>query len=118
MCEMLKNPPAGEENFLLDQLCNRVPPGVDESAYVKASFLTAVAKGEASSPIVDAKEATRLLGTMQGGYNILTLIELLDSPELGEVAADGLCGTLLMFESFFDVEARLKAGLKSRLRME
>jgi len=117
LCELLKNPPAGEEDFLLDQLQNRVPPGVDESAYVKASFLTSVAKGDVNSPILDAKEATRLLGTMQGGYNILTLIELLDSPELGEIAADGLCGTLLMFESFFDVEAKAKAGNKNAERV-
>ena len=113
LCEMLKNPPAGEEQFLLDHLSNRIPPGVDEAAYVKASFLSSVAKGEVSSPILDAKEATRLLGTMQGGYNIHTLIELLDDAALGGIAADGLSQTLLMFDSFYDVEAKAKAGNKN-----
>jgi aconitate hydratase 2/2-methylisocitrate dehydratase len=113
LCEMIKAPPAGEEAFLLDHLANRIPPGVDEAAYVKASFLSSVAKGEVSSPILDAKEATRLLGTMQGGYNIHTLIDLLDNAELGGIAADGLSKTLLMFDSFYDVEAKAKAGNKN-----
>ena len=38
--ELLKAPPAGEEAFLLDLISNRVPPGVDEAAYVKAGFLS------------------------------------------------------------------------------
>ena len=65
LVEMLKNPPKGQESFLLDLLVNRVPPGVDEAAYVKAAFLTAVTKGEASSPLVSKEYATELLGTMQ-----------------------------------------------------
>ena len=31
LVELLKNPPAGEEAFLVDLLTNRVPPGVDEA---------------------------------------------------------------------------------------
>ena len=65
LVELLKNPPAGEEEFL-DLLINRVPPGVDEAAYVKAGFLAAIAKGEATSPLVTVKKAVELLGTMQG----------------------------------------------------
>jgi aconitate hydratase 2/2-methylisocitrate dehydratase len=107
---LLKNPPAGEEDFLLDLLVNRVPPGVDESAYVKASFLTAVAKGEASSPVLSKARAVELLGTMQGGYNVAPLVELLDSDELGAIAAECLCSTLLVFDAFYDVEAKAKAG--------
>lgn len=114
---MLKNPPAGEEAFLVDLLSNRIPPGVDESAYVKAAFLAAVAKGEAKSPIVSPLLATELLGTMQGGYNIVSLVDLLDSPTLGGKAADGLCGTLLMFEAFYDVEAKARAGNKHAIRV-
>ena len=52
LVELLKNPPAGEEEYLLDLLTNRVHPGVDEAAYVKAAFLSAVAKGEATSPLL------------------------------------------------------------------
>mmetsp|Transcript_33678 Transcript_33678/g.24706 ORF Transcript_33678/g.24706 Transcript_33678/m.24706 type:complete len:929 (-) Transcript_33678:28-2814(-) len=113
----LKAPPAGEEKFLLDLLANRVPPGVDEAAYVKAAFLAAVAKGEATSPIVTPLLATELLSTMQGGYNIGTLVELLDHPTLGSVAADGLCNTTLMFEAFFDVEEKFKKGNKNAERV-
>ena len=117
LVEMLKTPPAGEEAFLMDLLANRVPPGVDEAAYVKAAFLAAVAKGEAKSPIVSAEKATELLATMQGGYNIQPLVDLLDHPTLGAKSADGLCNTLLMFESFYDVEAKAKAGNKNAIRV-
>lgn len=112
LIELLKSPPAGEEAFLVDLLSNRISPGVDESAYVKAAFLAAIAKGEAKSPIVSPELATQLLGTMQGGYNIISLVELLDNPALASKAADGLCNTLLMFEAFYDVEAKAKAGNK------
>ena len=110
LCDLLTNPPKGEEAFLLEQLKNRVPPGVDEAAYVKASYLTSVAKGEVKSPIVSTELAVQLLSTMQGGYNISTLVELLEDDKLGGMAADGLSSTLLMFESFFDVEAKALAG--------
>nr|WP_167364714.1 bifunctional aconitate hydratase 2/2-methylisocitrate dehydratase [Pseudomonas argentinensis] len=110
LVDLLKNPPAGEEEFLLDLITNRVPPGVDEAAYVKAGFLSAVAKGEATSPLLDKKRATELLGTMQGGYNIATLVELLDDAELGAVAAEQLKHTLLMFDAFHDVAEKAKAG--------
>ncbi|WP_075806805.1 bifunctional aconitate hydratase 2/2-methylisocitrate dehydratase [Pseudomonas putida] len=110
LVELLKNPPAGEEAFLVDLITNRVPPGVDEAAYVKAAFLSAIAKGEAKSPLIDRKRAAELLGTMQGGYNIATLVELLDDAELGAVAAEQLKGTLLMFDAFHDVAEKAKAG--------
>ena len=72
LVELVKNPPAGEEAYILDLLTNNVPPGVDDAAYVKAAFLADVAKGSASSPILDRKRATELLGTMVGGYNIVS----------------------------------------------
>ena len=110
LVELLKNPPAGEEAFLVDLITNRVPPGVDEAAYVKAGFLSAIAKGEATSPLLDRKHATELLGTMQGGYNIETLVALLDDAELAAVAAEQLKHTLLMFDAFHDVAEKAKAG--------
>ncbi len=110
LIELLKNPPAGEEEFLLELISYRVPAGVDEAAYVKAGFLSALAKGEASSPLIDAKHAVKLLGTMLGGYNIATLVELLDTPDLGAAAADELCHTLLMFDAFHDVAQLAKNG--------
>ncbi len=110
LVELLKNPPAGEEEVLLDLLANRIPPGVDEAAYVKAGFLAAVAKGEAVSPIVSAERAVELLGTMQGGYNIQPLIDLLDDANLAPIAAKALSHTLLLFDSFHDVQEKVKAG--------
>ena len=107
---LLKAPPAGEEELLLDLLTNRVPPGVDEAAYVKAGFLAAVAMGEAASPLVDKRKAVELLGTMLGGYNIQPLIALMEDGELGELAAEQLKFTLLMFDAFHDVEEKAKAG--------
>eukprot|EP00602_Paraphysomonas_sp_CaronLab_P004226 CAMPEP_0185025498 /NCGR_PEP_ID=MMETSP1103-20130426/8423_1 /TAXON_ID=36769 /ORGANISM="Paraphysomonas bandaiensis, Strain Caron Lab Isolate" /LENGTH=937 /DNA_ID=CAMNT_0027558703 /DNA_START=65 /DNA_END=2878 /DNA_ORIENTATION=- len=110
LVELLKNPPKGEEEFLVNLLANRVPPGVDEAAYVKAAFLSAVAKGETKCDLVSPEYATELLGTMQGGYNIATMIELLDNPTLAPIAASGLKKTLLMFEAFYDVEKKAQDG--------
>ena len=102
---LLAAPPAGEEAFLLELLSERIPPGVDEAAYVKASWLTAVARGEASSPLVSPLEATRLLATMIGGYNVGALIELLASPDavVAAAAAEGLSRTVLVYDAFHDV---------------
>jgi len=110
LVDLLKNPPAGEEQFLLDLITNRVPAGVDEAAYVKAGFLAAVAKGEATSPLISKQHAVELLGTMQGGYNIVTLVDLLDDPELSDVTTKQLKHTLLMFDAFHDVAEKAKAG--------
>ncbi|MBI6191635.1 bifunctional aconitate hydratase 2/2-methylisocitrate dehydratase [Providencia rettgeri] len=110
LVELLKNPPKGEEDFLLDLLTNRVPPGVDEAAYVKAGFLAAIAKGETSSSLISPEKAIELLGTMQGGYNIHALIEALDDEKLAPIAAKALSHTLLMFDNFYDVEEKAKAG--------
>ena len=110
LVELLKSPPAGEEEFLLDLITNRVPPGVDEAAYVKAGFLAALTKGEATSPLISPEKAVELLGTMQGGYNIHPLIDALDNEKLAPIAAKALSHTLLMFDNFYDVEEKAKAG--------
>jgi aconitate hydratase 2/2-methylisocitrate dehydratase len=112
LVELIKNPPAGEEEFILDLLTNRIPAGVDEAAYVKAGFLAAIAKGETTSPILNAERATELLGTMLGGYNIAPLIDLLDSENeaICQLAAKGLSHTLLIFDAFHDVENKAKTG--------
>jgi len=110
LVELIKNPPAGEEQLLLDLITNRVPPGVDDAAYVKAGFLAALAKGEVSSPILTANRATELLGTMLGGYNIQPMIDLLDDQANAEMAAKGLSKTLLMFDAFHDVQEKAEAG--------
>jgi aconitate hydratase 2 / 2-methylisocitrate dehydratase len=110
LVELLKNPPAGEAEVLLDLITNRVPPGVDEAAYVKAAYLSAILKDEASSPLIDKPLAIKLLGMMLGGYNIETLVNLLDDATLAPLACKELKHTLLMFDAFHDVEEKVKAG--------
>ncbi|MCH7694695.1 MAG: bifunctional aconitate hydratase 2/2-methylisocitrate dehydratase [Proteobacteria bacterium] len=110
LVELLKNPPAGEEDFILDLITNRVPAGVDQAAYVKAGLLTAIAKGDSESPLIDRVSAVELLGTMLGGYNIATLIDCLDDADLASTAAKALSHTLLMFDAFHDVKAKADAG--------
>ncbi|MBL4827693.1 MAG: bifunctional aconitate hydratase 2/2-methylisocitrate dehydratase [Spongiibacteraceae bacterium] len=110
LVDLLKTPPPGEEQVLIDLITNRVPPGVDESAYVKAGFLSAIVKGETSSPLIDKKQAIKLLGNMHGGYNIETLVNALETPDLAELASTELKHTLLMFDAFHDVAEKAKAG--------
>ena len=109
LIDLIKNPPAGEADFLLDLLTHRVPPGVDDAAKVKASFLAAVAHGDLKVGLISEARATELLGTMVGGYNVQPLIDLLDDPEVAGVAAAALKKTLLMFDFFNDVATKAKA---------
>src|SRR5574338_94935 len=110
---LLKNPPDGEEQNLVELITYRVPAGVDDAAKVKAAFLAAVAKGEEKCGLISRAKATELLGTMLGGFNIKPLIDLLansaNEAEVGAVAAEGLKKTLLMFDYFHDVK-ELSAG--------
>ncbi|QLL29699.1 bifunctional aconitate hydratase 2/2-methylisocitrate dehydratase [Thermosynechococcus sichuanensis E542] len=112
VCDLLQHPPAGEEEYLLHLIRDRVPPGVDEAAYIKAGFLTAIAKGELSSPLITPVAAVELLGTMLGGYNVQSLIELLrhENPELAAAAATALSHTLLVYDAFHDVQDLMQQG--------
>ena len=110
LVDLLKNPPKGEEKFLLDLIANRVPPGVDEAAYVKAGFLSAIVNGDVSSPLIDRSAAVTLLGNMHGGYNVATLVSLLDDAELSSQAAKELKSTLLVFDAFHDVAEKADSG--------
>ncbi|MEN5365062.1 bifunctional aconitate hydratase 2/2-methylisocitrate dehydratase [Stenotrophomonas sp. TWI273] len=108
--ELLKNPPAGEAEFLLDLLTHRVPAGVDDAAKVKASYLAAIALGSEVNPLITRERATELLGSMLGGYNVAPLVQLLDDAAVGAIAADALKNTLLVFDAFHDVQEKAKAG--------
>jgi aconitate hydratase 2/2-methylisocitrate dehydratase len=110
---LLKNPPKGEEQFLVDLITHRVPGGVDDAAKVKSAFLEKVAKGQETCALISRQEATRLLGTMLGGFNIKPMIELLDDTDVGSVAAEGLKRTLLMFDYFHDVKELADKGSTS-----
>ncbi len=114
LCELLQNPPTGEEEFLLALLRDRIPPGVDQAAYVKAGWLTAIAKGELTSPLVSPAYAVELLGTMVGGYNVQTLIDLLSNDDLGDLAATALKKTLLVFDAFNQVLELSKTSARAK----
>ncbi|NEU83697.1 bifunctional aconitate hydratase 2/2-methylisocitrate dehydratase [Nostoc sp. UIC 10630] len=123
LCELLKNPPKGQEEILLHLLSDRVSPGVDPAAYVKAGFLTAIAKEEITSPLIAPIEAVQLLGTMIGGYNVQSLIDLLQLPTvsvsdssetplvmggqgkepIAAYAANALSKILLVYDAYHDV---------------
>jgi aconitate hydratase 2 / 2-methylisocitrate dehydratase len=120
LVDLIKNPPKGEEATLVELIAHRVPAGVDNAAKVKASYLAAVAHGTEKTPLISREKATELLGTMLGGYNISPMVDLLDDPLVGGIAANGLKKTLLMFDQFHDVKdkadkgnAHAKAVLKS-----
>ncbi|MBP6654229.1 MAG: bifunctional aconitate hydratase 2/2-methylisocitrate dehydratase [Propionivibrio sp.] len=110
LVELLKNPPAGEEQALVELITYRVPAGVDDAAKVKAEFLAKLAKGEESCALVSRAKATELLGTMLGGYNVKPMIDVLGDAEVGKVAAEGLKKTLLVFDFFHDVKELADQG--------
>lgn len=110
LIELIKDCPPGEEDFLMDLLVNRVPPGVDQAAYVKAAFLADVAKDNTPCVLLDAVRATEILGTMLGGYNIQPLIDLLDNETTADAAASALSHTLLIYDAFHDVAEKSKSN--------
>jgi aconitate hydratase 2 / 2-methylisocitrate dehydratase len=110
LIELLKNPPAGEDATLVDLITHRVPAGVDAAAMVKASYLAAVAHGTETCKLISRAQATTLLGTMLGGYNIGPMIALLDDKAVAAEAAAGLKKTLLMFDQFHDVKEKADKG--------
>ena len=110
LIELLKNPPKGEEQTLVELITHRVPAGVDDAAKVKASYLAAVAHGTEKCALISREKATELLGTMLGGYNLTPLIDLLDDAAVAAVAAVGLKKTLLMFDQFHDVKDKADKG--------
>ncbi|MEK6664749.1 MAG: bifunctional aconitate hydratase 2/2-methylisocitrate dehydratase [Pseudomonadota bacterium] len=110
LVELIKQSPKGEDDFLLDLLENRIPPGVDQAAYVKAAFLADIAKGQVQTPLICRQHAVQVLGTMLGGYNVHTLIDLLDDATLAPDAVQALSHTTLIFDAFHDVVEKFKAG--------
>ena len=103
LVELIKNPPEDKGAFLLDLITNRVPAGVDEAAYIKAAFLNEIARGSEKVSLINRSEATKLLGTMLGGYNIEPLVKLLEDDEVGDIAVNALSNTLLVFDARHDV---------------
>ncbi|MCW8973422.1 MAG: bifunctional aconitate hydratase 2/2-methylisocitrate dehydratase [Gammaproteobacteria bacterium] len=110
LVDLIKQSPQGEGEFLVELLTHRIPPGVDEAAYVKAAFLADVAKGTVETRLISRKHATKLLGTMMGGYNIAPLVDLLDDDDMAPIAARALSSTLLIFDAYHDVIHKAKTN--------
>ncbi len=118
LCELLAAPPAGEEDFLLHLLRERIAPGVDPAAEVKAEFLGRILNGESSSPLIDRRQAVRILATMIGGYNIHHLINALSDPELADEAASALSAITLVYDGFDEVLELSKTNRAARKVIE
>ncbi len=114
LCTLLETPPAGEEQFLLNLLKERVSPGVDPSAKVKAAFLDAIVKGTTTSPLISPVDAIRLLGTMMGGYNVTPLVEALTVASLADEAACALSGMTLVYDGFAQVVELAKSNAAAK----
>jgi len=104
LCRLLTAPPVGREVFLLDLLKNRISPGVDPAAGVKADFLGRILRGSVQSPLVGKEDAVALLGAMLGGYNIAPLVAALRDPALAPEAAKALAGMILIYDAFDEVQ--------------
>jgi aconitate hydratase 2/2-methylisocitrate dehydratase len=113
VCRLLENPPPGEQERLLELLRERVAPGVDPAAQVKAAWLGKIAAGEAASPALTPLESVRILGTMLGGYNVDPLLALLDSPDLGDAAAEALSHLILVYGAFDQVVAMAESNSRA-----
>ncbi|MFA7535673.1 MAG: bifunctional aconitate hydratase 2/2-methylisocitrate dehydratase [Desulfuromonadales bacterium] len=118
LVKMLQNPPKGQEDFLLNLLKERISPGVDPAAEVKADFLGKVLKGQASSPLVSKKEAIAILGTMIGGYNVKPLVEALKDAALADDAACALSGITLVYDASDEVAALAKTNAAAKSVMQ
>jgi len=97
---------------LLDLLTNRVAPGVDDAAYVKAAFLNDVAAEKVTVSDISPEKAVDMMGMMLGGYNVKPMIDALSSSNAAVVkaAVAALNKTLLVYDAFNDVEELHKAG--------
>ncbi len=114
LCKLLQKPPVGKEEFLKDLFINRVSPGVDPAAEVKAGFLADILAGKASSPLISKKDAVKILGTMIGGYNVKPLIDALKDADLADEAACALSGMTLVYEGFDEVVALSKSNAAAK----
>ncbi|MSQ80991.1 MAG: aconitate hydratase B, partial [Candidatus Methylopumilus sp.] len=113
---LLKSPNTKDTNTLMELFCHRIPSGVDQAAYIKAAYLTDIAKGAEKSSLISPKYAIKLLGTMVGGYNVQSLISLLDS-DLADDVVQVLSHSILIFDAFHDVSEKVKSGNKAAMKL-
>ena len=114
LCKLLENPPAGKEEFLVHLIKERVSPGVDPAAEVKAGFLAEIVRGTKKSPLISKIDAVRMLGTMIGGYNVAPLVDALSNAELADEAALALSRMTLVYDGFDQVVALSKTNAAAK----
>ena len=110
LCNLLENPGNENKDFLYEQFSQRIVPGVDDTSLLKAQFLFNICKNKIKSTIISNRYAVNLLGTMQGGYNVNILVNLLDDDELSYYAYKELSKTILIFDSYNDVVIKANKG--------
>ena len=113
LCERLVKPETPEKKVLVELLVERVPPGVDPAARVKAEFLAQVARGDLFCEEISPEKSVRLLGTMGGGYNTAPLCELLSHSELADEAAEALSRLVIVPDIFEEVKSLAEKGIAS-----
>ncbi len=118
LCELLTAPPAGKEDFLMELLTQRISPGVDPAAEVKAGFLAEILSGTKTSPLIDKKKAIQILGTMIGGYNVQPLIGALSEGELADEAATALSAMTYVYDAAAQVIELSKSNAAARKVVE
>jgi len=116
LIEMIKTECTDE---LLDLLTNRVAPGVDDAAQVKAAFLNEIAQESVSVEAISPVRAVEMLGMMLGGFNVLPMVHALASSnkDVVEAAVKALSHTLLVYDAFNDVETMHKNGNEAATRV-
>ncbi|WP_321370629.1 bifunctional aconitate hydratase 2/2-methylisocitrate dehydratase [uncultured Desulfuromusa sp.] len=118
LCDLLQSPPAGKEDFLMNLLTERVSPGVDPAAEVKAAFLAEIAAGTKSSPLINKVKAVQILGTMIGGYNVQPLISALGVEELADTAAAALSEMTYVYDAAEQVIELAKSNAAAKKVVE
>ncbi|HAR35338.1 MAG TPA: bifunctional aconitate hydratase 2/2-methylisocitrate dehydratase [Acidobacteria bacterium] len=118
LSQLLENPPADKEQELLYLLEQRISPGVDPAARIKASWLTEIALGKRTSPLVNPEKAVFLLGTMIGGYNVEPLVAMLENKKLAAAAAEALKKIILVYGAYDKVVALSKTNSYAREVLE
>ena len=110
LVELLKADKVVDAEYALDLFKNKINPGVDDAAYVKAAFLNDIVQGKVSCSVISKVEAIQILGTMMGGYNVPPLVEALKIADVADAAAEQLKNTILVYNSFNDVKELMDKG--------
>ncbi len=93
-----------ETEFLVGLLGNRINPGVDDAALVKAEFLDDVVKGKCKVGAISRQDAIKMLGQMLGGYNVQPLIDALKIEDIAQDAANALKNIILIYDAFDNIK--------------